>query len=64
MDEKEKYVVSENMINFGGSFVAKLGEVIKRADPTNLNKIKYAFPDYWEKYYNNRKLMGEEDEQE
>lgn len=64
MDQEEKYIVSENMVNYGGSFVSKLGEAVKRADPTNLNKIKNTFPEYWEKYYNDRELMGDSDEQE
>jgi len=64
MDQQEKYIVSENMINYGGSFVSKLGEAIRAADPDNTRKIKYAFEDYWEKYYNDRQLIGDSDGQQ
>jgi len=57
MDEQERYIVSTNMQEYGGSFVRKLGEAIPHADPVNLKKIKNAFPEYWKKYYNDRQLM-------
>jgi|GEM_PF-6705194 len=58
MDSKEQYIVSENMKNYGCSFIKSLGDTIQRADPHNYRKLKNAFPEYWKKYYNDRKLMN------
>jgi hypothetical protein len=38
------------MIEYGGSFIAKLGAAALAADPSNLKKIRDAFPDYWANY--------------
>jgi hypothetical protein len=38
------------MVTFGGSFVAALGAAWTRADAVNAEKIKAAFPEYWEQY--------------
>ena len=38
------------MVSHGGSFVSALGEAAKRADNDNLNRIKTAFPEYWQLY--------------
>jgi hypothetical protein len=48
--EKEKIIVSENMIKSGGSFCKKLGELIQLSDSVNLVRIKTTFIDYWNKY--------------
>ena len=40
----------EAMTRFGGSFVRHLGEAAKFADSENLNRIKFAFPEYWRRY--------------
>jgi hypothetical protein len=45
----------QNMIRFGGSFVSALGRAAVHADPINLEKIKNAFPDYWDCYTNFKK---------
>ena len=42
--------VASTMIEFGGSFVRKLGAAALVADPENLGKIKATWPDYWDKY--------------
>ena len=39
------------MIEYGGSFVAKLGAAALSADSVNLKKIRDAFPDYWASYH-------------
>lgn len=38
------------MVEYGGSFVAKLGSAALAADPTNMKKLRDAFPDYWANY--------------
>lgn len=42
--------VAKTMIEYGGSFVRKLGAAALVADPENLAKIKTTWPDYWSKY--------------
>lgn len=46
----EKYMVSQAMLLFGGSFVRKLGDALASADAINTAIIKGAFLEYWEKY--------------
>lgn len=48
--EEEKYFVILGMINRGGSFVKSLGEALSHADSINVQKIKQAFPEYWDEY--------------
>ena len=38
------------MIEYGGSFVRKLGAAALVADQDNLSKIKSTWPDYWTQY--------------
>ena len=38
------------MVEYGGSFVSKLGAAALVADPSNLKKLRDAFPDYWANY--------------
>jgi hypothetical protein len=38
------------MVEYGGSFVSKLGAAALTADPSNLKKLRDAFPDYWANY--------------
>jgi predicted oxidoreductase (fatty acid repression mutant protein) len=38
------------MVEYGGSFVSKLGSAALSADPSNLKKLRDAFPDYWANY--------------
>ena len=47
-DEIQK--VTDNMERYGGSFVQTLATLILRADTVNLDKIRTAFPEYWNKY--------------
>lgn len=49
-DENEKYIVAENMEKYGGGFVKALGYALLRADKNNTQRIKKAFPEYWEQY--------------
>ena len=35
---------------YGGSFVQALAEAALRADPENLERLKNAFPEYWDEY--------------
>ena len=38
------------MVEYGGSFISKLGAAALAADPVNLKKIRDTFPDYWANY--------------
>lgn len=42
--------VARMMIKHGGGFVQHLGEALMRADANNAERIKKAFPDYWQTY--------------
>jgi hypothetical protein len=47
MNEKQTI---NTMIEYGGSFVRKLGAAALVADSDNLAKIKTTWPDYWAQY--------------
>ncbi len=47
-DEARK--VGQAMRKYGGSFVEHLGVALSHADPGNTQKIKDAFPEYWDEY--------------
>lgn len=49
MNELDYYTVIA-MKRFGGSFVVKLAELAERADPNNLQKIKFTWSEYWLEY--------------
>jgi hypothetical protein len=49
-DRMEVWLVANAMRQYGGNFVQKLGACISAADSTNAQKLKDAFPEYWEKY--------------
>ena len=49
MSEEDMKVI-QAMIRFGGSFVSNLGKAALCADANNLQRIKDAFPEYWEQY--------------
>jgi hypothetical protein len=50
-DEAQRDFATTNaMLRMGGSFVKALAMAARAADPTNLAKLKAAFPDYFEKY--------------
>lgn len=40
----------EAMERYGGSFVVALAQAARRADKNNLQRIKDAFPEYWQQY--------------
>ena len=52
IDHDEKIYVANKMTDYGGGFVQTLGMLIFKADYINLEKIKKAFPEYWEQYKN------------
>lgn len=41
---------AEAMQRHGGGFVKALGAALMRADPQNREKIREAFPEYWQQY--------------
>ena len=45
-----KYDIAVAMKSYGGAFVSRLGEALAYADPKNAERIKTAFPEYWEEY--------------
>jgi len=55
--------VAFTMIEYGGSFVRKLGAAALVADPENLAKIKAAWPDYWSQYDRMTKQLSEVEKQ-
>jgi len=46
----QEFEVVEAMFDYGGSFVQQLSICFHRADPFNFEKLKDAFPEYWEEY--------------
>jgi hypothetical protein len=56
-------MVIETMMEYGGSFVRKLGAAALVADPENLRKIKNAWPDYWAQYGRMAKQISEVERQ-
>jgi hypothetical protein len=57
------YDVAFTMIEYGGSFVRKLGAAALVADPENLAKIKATWPDYWSQYDRMAKQLSEVEKQ-
>lgn len=55
ISEQEKWIVYMAMLRYGGSFVHALGLALMSADQNNAQRIKDAFPEYWEQY---RKMGG------
>lgn len=55
---EEEFEIVETMEKYGGSFVQALSMCFKKADSNNFQKLKRAFPDYWneyeEMYYNQK----------
>jgi hypothetical protein len=51
------------MMEYGGSFVRKLGAAAYVADEENLAKIKATWPDYWAKYSRMAKQLSEVEKQ-
>ncbi len=55
--------VARTMIEYGGSFVRKLGAAALVADQDNLSKIKSTWPDYWAQYDRMAKQISEVEKQ-
>ena len=55
--------VARTMIEYGGSFVRKLGAAALVADQDNLAKIKATWPDYWAQYAQMAKQLSEVEKQ-
>jgi hypothetical protein len=55
--------VLEAMERCGGSFVRALAAAYRAADPLNQERLRAAFPDYWTKYAEIARLIGQLDEQ-
>lgn len=53
----------ETMMEYGGSFVRKLGAAALVADQDNLAKIKATWPDYWAQYDRMAKQLSEVERQ-
>jgi hypothetical protein len=53
----------EAMMEYGGSFVRKLGAAALVADQENLAKIKATWPDYWAQYDRMAKQISEVEKQ-
>ena len=53
----------ETMMEYGGSFVRKLGAAALVADSDNLAKIKATWPDYWAQYDRMAKQLSEVEKQ-
>ena len=55
--------VARVMVEYGGSFVSKLGAAALAADPANLKKIRDAFPEYWANYLRMAQQLSEVERQ-
>ena len=55
MSYEQDFITTEAMIKKGGSFVRHLGKLWRLADTDNKDRLKKAFPEYWENYA----IMGE-----
>ena len=58
-DEITDYDITTAMHHLGGTFVAKLAAAWMVADPQNRDKLKAAFPDYWDDFREVIKLRRE-----
>lgn len=50
ISREEMLRVANAMVKYGGSFVEDLGKALLQADEQNQQKIKTAFPEYWDRY--------------
>lgn len=48
-ESRDRYTI-DAMKRYGGSFVKALAEAFERADHMNFEKLKSAFPEYWQQY--------------
>ena len=60
-EQDETYWTIQAMRTFGGSFVQALGEAASRADSTNLQRIKTAWPEYWKEYTEHGKYLKQKE---
>lgn len=51
------------MVEYGGSFVGKLGAAALAADAVNMKKLREAFPDYWANYARMAQQISEVEKQ-
>ena len=51
------------MVEYGGSFVSKLGAAALAADSMNMKKLREAFPDYWANYARMAQQISEVEKQ-
>lgn len=50
MNDIDDFDVASSMIAYGGSLVSALGHLWLIGDPDNRERIKKAWPEYWQKY--------------
>ena len=50
------------MSTYGGGFIRSLGHTASLADPSNLKRIRDAFPDYWAHYLKTAQADLEDEE--
>ena len=55
--------VAKTMQEYGRSFVRALGTAALAADPSNLKKLRDAFPDYWANYARMAEQLSEVEKQ-
>lgn len=55
--------VIRTMMEYGGSFVRKLGAAALVADDQNLRRIKNTWPEYWDQYTRMAKQISEVEKQ-
>ena len=55
--------IINTMMEYGGSFVRKLGAAALVADPEYVAKIKATWPDYWSQYARMAKQLSEVEKQ-
>jgi len=55
--------IIETMMEYGGSFVRKLGAAALVADEQNLRRIKSTWPEYWSQYTRMAKQLSEVEKQ-
>ena len=53
----------ETMMEYGGSFVRKLGAAALVADEQNLRRSKSTWPEYWDQYSRMAKQLSEVEKQ-
>lgn len=51
------------MVEYGGSFVSKLGAAALAADAKNMKALREAFPDYWANYARMAQQISEVEKQ-